>query len=76
MSAQTGEGVGELLELVAAELAEPMQDETISLGFDQGRKRAWLFDRKLVKAEHPKEDGYDLDVRWTDRDRSQYEALR
>ena len=30
-----------------------MQDETISLRFDQGRQRAWLFDRKLVRAEHP-----------------------
>ena len=76
VSALTGEGVPALLDLVAGELAEPMQEETISLRFDQGRQRAWLFDRKLVRAEHPREDGYDLDVRWTDRDRSQYEALR
>ena len=53
ISALTGEGVPALLDLVAGELAEPMQDETISLRFDQGRQRAWLFDRKLVRAEHP-----------------------
>ncbi len=76
ISALTGDGVPELLDLVADELAEPMQDATISLGFAQGRQRAWLFDHKLVKAERPKDDGYDLDVRWTDRERSQYEALR
>jgi GTP-binding protein HflX len=75
VSALTGEGVPALLELVAADLAEPMREETIRLGFDQGRQRAWLFDRKLVRAEHPRDDGYDLDVRWTDRDRSQYQAL-
>ncbi|HRO09896.1 GTPase HflX [Amaricoccus sp.] len=75
ISALTGEGVPALLELVAADLAEPMREETISLRFDQGRQRAWLFDRKLVRAEHPREDGYDLDVRWTERDRSQYQAL-
>ena len=76
VSALTGEGVESLLGLVAGELAQPTEDATISLRFDQGRQRAWLFDRKLVRAEHAREDGYDLDVRWTDRDRSQYEALR
>jgi len=75
ISARTGQGVPELLTAVAAELAEPVQDETIHLGFDQGRKRAWLFDRKLVRAEHPTDDGYDMHVRWTDRDRSRYLAL-
>jgi GTP-binding protein HflX len=52
-----------------------MLDETIHVGFEQGRQRAWLFDRKLVRAEHPTADGYDVDVRWTDRDRSQYLLL-
>jgi GTP-binding protein HflX len=75
ISARTGEGVPALLDAVAAELAEPAEDETLHLGFDQGRKRAWLFDRKLVRAEHPTDDGYDVLVRWTDRDRSQYRLL-
>jgi GTP-binding protein HflX len=76
ISARTGQGVPELLEAVAADLAEPTSDETLHLGFDQGRERAWLFDRKLVRAEHPTEHGYDLEVRWTERQRSQYQALR
>ena len=75
ISALTGEGVDALLAVVAGELAEPTQDETISLRFDQGRQRAWLFDRKLVRAEHPTEAGFDLDVRWTERDRSRYRLL-
>jgi GTP-binding protein HflX len=75
ISARTGQGVPGLLDAVAADLAEPTCDERLHLGFDQGRERAWLFDRKLVRAEHPTEDGYDLDVRWTARDRSQYRAL-
>ena len=75
ISARTGQGVPALLDAVAADVAEPTSDETLHLGFDQGRERAWLFDRKLVRAEHPTDDGYDLDVRWTDRDRSQYRAL-
>jgi GTPase len=76
ISALTGQGVADLLAAVAAELAEPTSDETLHLGFDQGRERAWLFDRKLVRAEQPTDDGYDVQVRWTDRDRSQYQALR
>ena len=75
ISATTGEGVPELLALIADELAEPTQDETIRLGFDQGRKRAWLFDRKLVRSEVQTDGGYEVAVRWTDRDKSQYQAL-
>jgi GTP-binding protein HflX len=75
ISALTGQGVPELLAAVADELAEPTCDETLHLGFDQGRQRAWLFDRNLVRAEHPTEDGFDVDVRWTERDRSQYRTL-
>ena len=52
-----------------------MQDETLHLRFDQGRERAWLFDHKVVQAEHATEDGYDVDVRWTDRERTQYQSL-
>ena len=75
ISALTGQGVPALMEAVATAVAEPVLDETLHLGFDQGRKRAWLFDRKLVRAEHPTDDGYDVEVRWTERERSQYLAL-
>jgi GTPase len=75
ISALTGEGLPELLAMVSGELAEPMLDETLRIGFDQGKKRAWLFNRKLVRSEVQTEGGYELDVRWTDRDRSQYQAL-
>lgn len=75
ISALTGQGVDALLAMVDAELAEPTHDETVTVGFDQGRKRAWLFDRKLVQAEQQTEDGYRLDVRWSERDRSRWRAL-
>jgi GTP-binding protein HflX len=64
------------MEAVARELAEPTRDETLRLGFDQGRKRAWLFDRKLVRSERQTDGGYEVAVRWTDRDRSQYMTLQ
>jgi GTP-binding protein HflX len=75
ISATTGEGVPELLAAVAAELAEPAEDETIRVGFEQGRQRAWLFDRKLVRSETRTDDGFELAVRWTERDRSQFRQM-
>jgi GTP-binding protein HflX len=55
---------------------EPRVEETLRLGFDQGRQRAWLFDHQVVRSEAPTEAGYELGVRWTGRQRSQYLALR
>jgi GTPase len=75
ISALTGEGVPALLATIDAELAEPTRDETIRLGFDQGDKRAWLFGRKLVTSEVQTDGGFEVAVRWTDRDRSRYRAL-
>ncbi len=75
ISALTGEGVPELLAVIQDELSEPARDETLSLGFDQGRRRAWLFDHDLVTSERQTEAGYEMAVRWTDRDRSQFQRL-
>jgi GTP-binding protein HflX len=75
LSAKTGEGVAALLATIGAELAEPVEDETIRLGFEQGRQRAWLFDRNLVRSETRTDSGFEVAVRWTERDRNQYRAL-
>ncbi|WP_233712960.1 GTPase HflX [Amaricoccus solimangrovi] len=75
ISALTGEGVPDLLEVVAEELAGPTSEAVLRLGFDQGRRRAWLFDHRLVRAERRTEEGYEVEVRWTERDRDRYAAL-
>jgi GTP-binding protein HflX len=75
ISALTGEGVDALTAMAAEALTEPTRDETLRLGFDEGRKRAWLFDRKLVRGEVQTEAGYEVAVRWSERDRSRYGAL-
>jgi GTP-binding protein HflX len=75
VSAATGAGVDDLLALVAGALGAPALEETLVLGFDQGRKRAWLFDHKLVTRETRTETGYEMAVRWTERDRARYRAL-
>ncbi|MFT3973490.1 MAG: GTPase HflX [Amaricoccus sp.] len=75
ISALTGEGTLALMRAVADDLAEPTTEETVHVVYGDGRRRAWLFDHKVVRAEHATDDGYDLDVRWTDRDRSRWLAL-
>ena len=76
ISALTGEGVPDLLAAIQEEISEPARDETLRLGFDQGRLRAWLFDRDLVTSERQTDAGYEMAVRWTERDRSQYHLLQ
>ena len=57
------------------ELSAPVHEETLHLGFGQGRHRAWLFDRNLVVAETQTDEGYDIAVRWSDLDRTRYGAI-
>jgi GTP-binding protein HflX len=75
ISALSGEG----LEACLAHVAEILQGETteehITLTFAEGRKRAWLFERDLVQQEVQSEDGFALDVRWSAKDRAQFEGL-
>jgi GTP-binding protein HflX len=75
ISALTGQGMDALLSAVEAELADPVLEETLHMGFDQGRRRAWLFERNLVTAERRTEEGYELAVRWTAQDRNRFRAM-
>ncbi|MEM9844368.1 MAG: GTPase HflX [Pseudomonadota bacterium] len=75
ISALSGEGLDTLCATIVDAITGPTQCSTLQLGFDAGRKRAWLFDKGLVEAEEPGEDGYTLTVRWNASQKSQFEAL-
>ena len=75
LSAITGEGMDGLSGAIITRLAGTTQVETITLGFDEGRKRAWLFEKGLVEEEAQDEDGYTLTVRWNDTQKAQFEGL-
>jgi GTP-binding protein HflX len=75
VSALTGQGIEALQSAIATKVSEPTFEASLRLGFDDGRKRAWLFERKLVLAEAQTDDGYEVDVRWSDRDRNRFESL-
>ena len=65
ISARSGEGIDTLLQMIDHALAEPTRTERLHLGFDQGRKRAWLFAHAQVDSERQRDDGFDLTVTWT-----------
>ncbi len=65
ISARSGEGIDTLLQMIDRALAEPTRTERLHLGFDQGRKRAWLFAHAQVDSERQRDDGFDLTVTWT-----------
>jgi GTPase len=74
-SALTGEGLGPLLDAVCQVLEGERRVETLHLNFDEGRKRAWLFEKALVDSETQDDTGYSLTVRWSAKEARQFETL-
>ena len=75
LSAQTGEGVDTLLAAISAAFDEAKEDCTLTLGFAEGRKRAWLHAEGVVVDEELLEDGYRLTLRWTARQEGRFRDL-
>lgn len=75
ISAITGEGLPALLDDIAIKLQGARHTETLSLAFSQGRQRAWLFKQDVVLSEDQTEAGFEITVRWTDKQKAQYAAL-
>ncbi len=75
VSAVTGEGLDGFLDAVTEALGEERRTDALTLGFDEGRKRAWLFEKGLVEEEHQTDDGYEVTVTWSARDRARFGQL-
>jgi GTPase len=75
VSAVSGDGVADLQARIAEELAAAAYEDEVTLPFGEGRRRAWLFERNLVRGEREAEDGLHVSVRWTDRDRDRFQSL-
>ncbi|WP_162300739.1 GTPase HflX [Alkalilacustris brevis] len=67
LSALTGEGMEGLVARIGAVLDADRQRREIVLGFDEGRRRAWLYEQGVVESEREAENGYRLAVNWTPR---------
>ncbi len=75
ISAVTGEGMAELAELITDALSGGLHETVLKLGYDDGRRRAWLFEKGLVEEEIAGEDGYELKVRWNVMQEAQFRQL-
>lgn len=75
LSAITGEGIDALLAQVTETLQGAVTEETLSLPFSEGRKRAWLFEQDVVDTERQTEDGFEFDLRWTARQKAKFGTL-
>jgi GTP-binding protein HflX len=71
-SAMTGEGVTALSEKITSILRARTHETRLHLGFEEGRRRAWLFERGLVEEEMQTQTGFDLRVRWSDKEEAQF----
>ena len=75
ISAVSGEGLARLQETVATALQGALRTTELTLGFSEGRKRAWLFERDVVIDEAQTEDGFFLTVRWSAEVEAAYSRL-
>ena len=75
VSALTGEGLAPLLQAVADTLKDPRHTETLALAFNDGRKRAWLFEEGIVESDSQTDTGYSMQVLWTARQKERFDRL-
>jgi len=75
MSAATGEGLDAFVAALKAALEATMHRQQLDLPFEDGRRRAWLFDKGVVEKETRDSQRVHLIVRWNDRQRAQFERL-
>ncbi len=75
-SAVTGQGLDVFFDALSAHLDDVRHAATVTLGFNEGRARAWLFSEGLVEGEVQTDAGFTLDVYWTDRQAHSFARLR
>jgi GTP-binding protein HflX len=75
ISALTGEGISRLTDAISVAFEQAKQQETLTLTFAQGRQHAWLHGEGIVEHETQTDDGWLVQVSWTERQKGRYLAL-
>ncbi len=65
-SAMSDDGIAPLLEAIEAVLSRGLRSEELKVSHADGRKRAWLFEQGVVDEETAVEDGWKLNVTWSE----------
>ncbi len=76
ISAVTGEGLDALVAAIEALLAPKTRDDTLLLGWAEGRALAWLEAQHVVQATRDTADGWQVDVRWSDEQAGRFHVER
>ena len=75
VSAVTGQGIEALVAAMSEALADTRHLSEIHLRFDEGRRRAWLYENDLVEGERQTDEGFALTVRWTARQEARFREM-
>ncbi len=75
ISALTGEGLPVLLDAISAAFDEEKSERHLTLGFADGKRRAWLHQEGVVTREEQDDDGWQISVLWTARQEKRYRDL-
>ncbi|MBB06326.1 MAG: GTPase HflX [Pseudooceanicola sp.] len=75
ISAVTGQGLDPLLQAIETGLEEDHLTEVLNLGFEEGRRRAWLFEQGVVTEDAQGDEGYRMVVRWTAKQAARFRGL-
>jgi GTP-binding protein HflX len=75
ISALTGEGIHDLLTAISGLFEPERTEQVLSLGFGDGRARAWLHAEDIVEAEEQTDEGWQITVSWTERQEKRFRAL-
>ena len=75
VSASDGTGVAQVEARIADALEEEKTERWLTLGFSDGRRRAWLHDQGIVTEERETADGFALHVRWSPRQEKRFREL-
>ncbi|WP_370689333.1 GTPase HflX [Cypionkella sp.] len=75
VSALTGEGVAALLDAISLAFDEEKTERLLTLGFAEGKRRAWLHGEGVVLSEEQAEDGWQINVLWTARQEKRYREI-
>ena len=75
LSALTGAGIDTLINAVENELNSQKFDDSLNLSYQEGKKRAWLYDQGVVCNETQTEDGFQLALYWSARQKTQFHLI-
>ena len=75
ISALTGDGLAALTDAISLAFELAKTTETLILPFAMGRQQAWLHGEGVVDRENQAEDGWEIQVTWTERQKQRYDLL-